>query len=298
MTHGFRPVLTIGGRPERMIRRFAVSIASVWGLAFVFLGLRRWACAPPWSSECLSEFGRQSQAAILFLWVRDRETLIGVAAAVAGGILLYRQIRQDRELEQNRVEKRYRAARAVTPLALGEICDWAELMIHCWIEAAARLQQPIIDEVIPESLGGPVKPSVDDIAFPKLDREWVRDTQQMVEASVSDLAAAPYIALLQRLQVQITRARDFPSKLKSPRSVEALVTPYCYSQAAECAEVHARAKALFVTARNTQAPIMTEPALRARLQGPATRSSSRGRGAGRTAASAKPTRVPARRRAG
>ncbi|MFN3931634.1 MAG: hypothetical protein ACK4JY_07790 [Brevundimonas sp.] len=181
--------------------------------------------------------------------------------ALLGGFLLYRQIRQERDFEHQRLERRYRAARAVTPLALNAVIDWAETMIHQWVLAGRRVDQSMFDEIFPVAPGGPTAPTVFDIVFPRLDRSVVRDLQGMIEATFADKDASPFVALLQRIQIMESRSQGFHAKLNSPRTVEVLVGPYCFGQAAECAEVHARAKTLFRFARNDEATKSSEVTL-------------------------------------
>lgn len=69
-----------------------------------------------------------------FLWLYDWQTLIGSGAAViAAGVSIWylsEQIRQADKHERTRQQRRHAAARATLPLALSQICDYAEAAVR------------------------------------------------------------------------------------------------------------------------------------------------------------------------
>ncbi|MFN3878054.1 MAG: hypothetical protein ACK4MH_06730 [Brevundimonas sp.] len=85
------------------------------------------------------------------------------------------------------------------------------------------------------------------VTFSKVPEGAVRDIQAMIEACSAE-QAKPYVALLQIIQVQQTRAFGFLAELSNPRASGSV--DYCRGQVVSSAEVYARASALFDHARD------------------------------------------------
>ncbi|WP_174087214.1 hypothetical protein [Brevundimonas vesicularis] len=176
---------------------------------------------------------------------------IGSIAAIAAAIWIAQwQASRERTKEDELRLRRERAARAVTPLALTQICAWAEETMTSWREAARRLQASPFDQMFGERMGEPGVPDAADVVFSKVPESAVRDIQSMIEAC-SEEQAKPYVALLQVLQVQQTRAAGYVADINSPRST--MAAEYCFGQVVETAEVYARASELFNHARDENA---------------------------------------------
>lgn len=180
---------------------------------------------------------------------------IGSIAAIAAAIWIAQwQAGRERKKEDELRLRRERAARAVTPLALTQICAWAEETMASWREAARRLQASPFERMFGDRMGEPGVPDAADMVFSKAPESAVQVIQSMIEAS-SEEHAKPYVALLQVLQVQQTRAAGFVADINSPRAT--MAAEYCFGQAVRTAEVYARASELFNHARDRDAEAAT-----------------------------------------
>lgn len=176
---------------------------------------------------------------------------VGSIAAIMAAIWIAQwQASRERLKDDELRLRRERAARAVTPLALTQICAWAEETISSWREAAHRIQADPFERAFGEGMGESGVPDPADVVFSKVPDSAVRDIQAMIEACSKE-EAKPYVALLQVLQVQQTRAAGYVADINSPRS--AMAAEYCLGQVVETAEVYARASELFDHARDEEA---------------------------------------------
>jgi hypothetical protein len=180
-------------------------------------------------------------------WVQAIGSVLAILAAlwIAQG-----QAARERQKESELRTRRERAARAVTPLALTQICSWAAEVMGSWLEAARRLQADPYEAAIGEEMGEPGVPDPAGVSFRKAPEGAVRDVQAMIEACDEE-HAAPYVALLQVIQVQQARALGYSAQITDPRA--AMTVEYCYGQVVETAEVYARASDLFDHARDKKA---------------------------------------------
>ncbi len=104
-------------------------------------------------------------------WQQLIAGLIAIAAAIIGWLAINRQVRQGEEQERERVRSRHAAARAMLPLALSGISDYA----HDCADELVALYRQRDGEVIPKAQGLWPRPSVP--AGP------TGDLHNMVEAS-------------------------------------------------------------------------------------------------------------------
>ena len=247
---------------RRPFSSLGVILATV---GWFVLAVRRWGCAPPWASECVLGFWQTVEASALLLWVRDRETLVAallaLVAASVSVVLISRQIQSNEKVEQDRIDRRYRAARATTPLILTKICDFAEQHAKCWSSLSDYLiGENWLDQVLPEAPGEPLPPGIDDLEFDEIDMGIVNGLATMVE-SLNAEEAAPYAALMGKLQVEIARARSMSEILlnRADHRISYVSQGYCSGQVVECGEIHARASNLFEPNRDEVAEKATEP---------------------------------------
>lgn len=180
-------------------------------------------------------------------WVQAVGSIAAIAAAVW---IAQEQAARERRKEEEIRHRRDRAARAITPLALTQICAWAEGTMSSWHEAARRIQAGPFEQTFGEDMGEGGAPDPAGVTFSTVPDAAVRDIQAMVEAC-SAAEAKPYVALLQVLQVQQTRANGYRADINSPRAV--MAAEYCLGQVIETAEVYARASQLFNHARDRSA---------------------------------------------
>lgn len=176
---------------------------AAYGVVFCALAFRRYVCVS--SGQCWVNAWERFESGVLFLWVDDRETIFGALIALGAAVLaayyLNRQIKAERDTrqaaddaEQERLQRRFRAVRAVTPLALSVVCDHAQSCANAWQAKAAF-----------DDMGQPAARA--DVTFPTLPYKVVTDLQAMVEAATEE-EARPYIVLLEKLQVLSARTRD------------------------------------------------------------------------------------------
>lgn len=221
--------------------------------AATVLAVRRWVCEWPWSDQCLAQLGNNLETAILFLWVDDWEALVAamlaLSAATLGAYLLHRQIEETRRAERKRLARRFRAVKAALPMVLSDICEWAKGSAEAWLLAADTLDASIVDQVIPESMGGTPRYARENVRFPPLPPNTVNDIQAMIEAS-NRTNGQPFICLLEKLQVRVTRSREFHANFNDPSSEKEYSSEYCRGEVIEAAEVYAVASSQFAFARN------------------------------------------------
>lgn len=229
-------------RLARLTTMVTVSLLGAWLFLFAVFGVRRWVCGVPWTEQCFAEFGRQTEAAVLLLWVSDRETLVGavlaVAAAGVGAYYLNRQIKQAENLEKERRLRSHRAARSLLPLALSEICDFVENHIGQWLlllDAIRLREHAPLGTIHAVSL-----------KFARVSPEALA-TFDAVISSADDDHAHHFEDLLSEVQVAVARSRaaavNANDEQRCPGEVE------ISGQIIELAAVYAKASELFDYAR-------------------------------------------------
>lgn len=232
--------------------RTALGVFLVWiGLAFI-LGLKKWGCRLPWSTDCIATFFGHFEAIILFTWVKQPEQIVSaslaVGAAAVSVFFLRRQIQQTERHQQQRYERRLRAALATAPLTLSGICAYAQTLAHAWRENAfpPRLQTPAAFH-LQDILSAP---------FPDLNPALVHELRDLIEACSKE-DAAPYVAILNLLQVVSARASGFvedaPNMTGRAR--------YCWGEAVEALELYARASNQFDQVREEDMVKATMPSI-------------------------------------
>lgn len=221
-----------------------MAASLVWlGLAFI-LGLRKWGCTLPWSRECTLVFFGHLETMVLFMWVKDWETLaaglLAVAAAGVSVIYLRRQIAQSQEQENRRLRRQHRAAKAVMPDALSELCAFATesaLRYHDCLAAFHEDRRPDMERL--SGTEAPLLPQATIVTF-----------QAMIAASPRSVAE-PFIRLLADLQVHQTRWQGFENSVRgqSRRRITSYVRYNLMGEICEAAELYANATDLFSIVR-------------------------------------------------
>ncbi len=138
--------------------------------------------------------------ALLFLWQTQTGAAFAIAAAFIGGAVVLHQTATTRRLEDVRRSRRAAALRAVLPLALSELCDYAA---RCAAISAELLAQPS---------SSPVK--APGLSVPSLPPGLVDQLTELIEASEPD-HARPLIVLVRRVQIQHARMRDMQRRAGS-----------------------------------------------------------------------------------
>lgn len=196
-------------RKLRILGWALLTVLAFWLVAAIVLSLAQWACEFPWTRECQHTFFQGLQKIILLQWVDDPETLVSallaVVAAAVGSYFLYRQITQSDAHENKRRHRAYRAAKAMTPLALSEVCDFAGACLGEWVRAR--------DHVLILNRGVDVGSL--EIELPTLSTESIAILRAIIEAAPKK-ECAPFVRLIRDVQVTIARTRSLTQTINSP----------------------------------------------------------------------------------
>ena len=164
-----------------------------------------------------------------------------MAAACAGWYLLA-QIALTDQQEAARIDRRFRAQRAVMPLVLSSVCDYVEKSVEAY-DYAYGLKSSGKDLT---------RDQFANIELPELDPAVAAGLRDMIEASPDADAVTGYVELLSDLQTHAARWRGFRSDLgkgaPGPNRVSIA------HEIAEAAAIYAQASNLFDQVRpETQA---------------------------------------------
>ncbi|HWQ86362.1 hypothetical protein [Brevundimonas sp.] len=215
-------------------RRWPWLLAAYAGL-FLALTARRDLCLD--KSICYATAADRIESAILFLWVRDWETIfagaLALAAALIAAVFIQRQIRQ----VEDRRERRYLAVRATMPLTLSRLCNYADACVQLLLPFSRK-----------KANGG----HFEDVAAPAFElpavpADIITDLRDMIEAC-SPEQACPLVELLKVLQVQMSRLRSLHADLAGPKR-KIVGDSYFLMVMLDSADLYARASNLFDFAR-------------------------------------------------
>jgi hypothetical protein len=166
------------------------------------------------------------------------QTIIGGILAIVGALIgaryINKQIRSAERLELRRVESRREAARAVLPLTLSSITEYAT--------DAGRAMLALIEQCNGETLPATIAMPV----WPKLPTDAITALKELAENSRPNETV--FVArLLSALQIQNARTRDLERELTGQRRSTLKVNLESYL--IDAGESYARATALFEYAR-------------------------------------------------
>jgi len=182
----------------------------------------------------------------------DWQQLLGgffaVGAAVAAWVAIHRQVNQAERQEHERNRRKRDAARAMLPLALSGIVDYARNCTDRLLLAYKNRQDNAITKV---EWHAPVVPS-----------GAIADLRTMVEASETPAEGRLVARILWRLQIQASRLRSLSIDL-NPTSDSTIVTANSIEQfLVDTIEICALASAMFPFARGeTEYPPIQDPDL-------------------------------------
>jgi len=155
-----------------------------------------------------------------------------MAAAFAGWYVLA-QISLTDQQEAARIDRRFRAQRAVMPLVLSSVCDYVEKSVEAYHYAYGL-------KVSGQDL---TRERFAEIELPELDPAVAAGLRDMIEASPNAGAVTGYVELLSDLQTHAARWRYFRSKLgKDAAGPNQLSIAH---EIAEAAAIYAQASNLF-----------------------------------------------------
>lgn len=167
---------------------------------------------------------------------------VAIAAAMVGASAVQAQIMHaDKLTEQARIRK-MRATRAMLPLSLSKLMEYAEASL----DALNLLRPQCAEQVLPCPVPAPAVPATLPDDALGLMRDYVEHADDGVAENLAKLIA--------RLQVQHSRTAEV---IRHAAGVEARATPMLLnleSYVIDCAEIYARASALFDHARGSDQP--------------------------------------------
>ncbi len=209
---------------------FAATTGTVIGtLTLAALGVYSWLFV----RSMLAHWTLKHFIVLLFRWQTLTGAVFAIAAAVIGATAILHQTETTRQREEKRRERRAAALRAVLPLALTELSDYAA---RCATICAEWLVQS-------RAQGG----SALAFQFPALPTGLVDTLIELIEAIESD-HARPLVVLLRRLQIQHARARDIQQRVTGQHG-KILLRNNVVGGVIDAAEIHARCSKLFAYAR-------------------------------------------------
>lgn len=153
-------------------------------------------------------------------WVHRYQTLIAAAAAVVTIFVLRSQIAEARSAEARNVARAQIAARAYLPLALTEVCEYAE-------ECMIRLDKHRIDRLA--------------FVLPDIPQNAIEAIHACIATAAKEQAIR-LAAILSDIQVQRARLRGRTRRLRSSTISDGIF---------DSAELYARSESLFEWARRT-----------------------------------------------
>jgi len=211
----------------------AAAVVAITGylILFVALAVRRWMCFPPWSQACMVGFFQTVEAAVLFLWVEDREGLVGGLATFVGALVGAAAVLR---VAQTGARSRERALRAGLALKLGPLLDYA----NASAEAVRALMPQTVNHLLPHTATLP--------PLPTLPQESVHGIVDLVAVSSGQNAAA-LADLLHDLQVQNARLTDLETNVPNPSHIVVMDT--LQGRLAEAVALYASVSDLYLYAR-------------------------------------------------
>ncbi|MBU6443043.1 MAG: hypothetical protein KGR48_03960 [Alphaproteobacteria bacterium] len=175
-----------------------VIFVSIWTVLYAVFTLERLECTPVFSGPCLRTDWQAFGDFVLLHSVERWQTLLAgalaIAAALVGGSYINKQISHTERLEQQRLDRRRAALRAVMPMALGKLIEYCE--------GVALVLRQIYDH----RQGGIIPAQMPMPEFPEIPDESISLFRDLIEVS-DGYFSAPLARMLSKLQVQNSRIR-------------------------------------------------------------------------------------------
>lgn len=176
--------------------------------------------------------------------LKEWQSLAGGLLAIAGGAFVVLQTAEMRRQEANRMKRRHAAARAVMPLALSALCEYAKVCA----KTLYQIQRHADEGGIPTSSHYP--------DFPSLPVDIVSRFADVIESSNARTADS-FAQILRDVQVHSSRLRSLTSDLASSSS--GVTTHNIDHNIVDSIELYARAETLFDYARGKTKQVPREP---------------------------------------
>jgi hypothetical protein len=167
--------------------------------------------------------------------------LIAIVAALIGGHFINRQIRVTKDLEATARSRRFDAAKAVLPLTLSSLTDYAI--------ASNRMLKAIHATATHGSIPKQANPEL----APIVPAEIVDDLRSLIELSDEPLRIS-VVDLMHQIQVQFSRVRSMVANLKDGYDDDFTITTLnVENYMIDTADIYARCSMLFDIARGNSA---------------------------------------------
>jgi hypothetical protein len=196
---------------------------------------------------------------LLFLWQTQTGAAFALAAALIGAGVILHQTQANRRQEEEQRERRATALRAVLPLTLSELSDYAAV-------CASRLAQLLeLGRAGPEQPRGLLRESSEaafrdrarSLKLPSIPTGLVGQLTELIEAT-KPAHIKPFVILIRRLQIQHARGRNIQKQANDKDGLLPLTIDLrtnLVGGVIDAAEVFVRCSELFPYARGeTSAP--------------------------------------------
>jgi len=197
---------------------------------------------------------------LLYLWQTQTGAAFALAAALVGAIALVRQTTATERRAKTRRARRAAALRAVLPLMLTELTDYAERCVTIFSAVLKRNLTSLALNPAERSAPQQLWWVADDEQLPPLPERLVEQLIELIETSEPD-HARPLILLARSVQLQHARARELRGRVVRRRDVpqggatrrddgaQVITRANVVDRVIDAAEVLARCEKLFGYAR-------------------------------------------------
>jgi hypothetical protein len=179
---------------------------------------------------------------VLYNWQTLIGGIVAIGAAIYAGRYVKKQINISERIEDNRLDRRANAVRAILPLTLTKFIDFAEGCTN----TIRRIQGPSF---------GPPSGVMLPMQAPQIPQQAINDLERAIEATRNDLAVEIMTRLAGHSQVLHSIINDLVVEVNARGNALRRVDPNMPSFKIRTARVHAAASTLFSWARGeTEAP--------------------------------------------
>ena len=215
------------------------------------------------TTAMLRQFTWEHLIALLFLWQTQTGAALAVAAALIGASAVVRQTAATDRRADERRERRASALRAVLPLMLAELSDYAARCAEIFGETLRNADEREGVAKLPLGVTGPFRhPSPPgaiqgsdwpiDHRIPPLPSGLTEQLTDLIETIPPD-HARPLVNLIKCVQVQHSRAETWQRDIPSGGKEKLVVRANLITSLIDACEVHARCDALYPYARGNSA---------------------------------------------
>jgi hypothetical protein len=230
-------------------RFIACGLAIFWSAAAVAFA-SKYLCVPLFSAVCGKWVVSSLEYFVLLQWLKEWQTLVGAGLAIVAAWMsvaaIKAQIAQAERHETERRRRQFSASRAILPLTLSRLTEYAASCAEMLGVLYKRSQGEIFE---PESIAG--------LSMPKLPSDVISELKDFVNAC-DEREAEAVANILRHIQIQSARIQDLFYNIHSRKVLVLVVNVENYI--IDAARLHAMASSLFDFARgNSPAIANAEP---------------------------------------